>query len=775
MIKKIINIKNTGKFRSFIAKSGVQFNRMNIIYSENGRGKTTLSSIFRSLNEQNPELIVGRKTLGGIGAQSLEILVDSNKHQFKNNAWLSKPELEIEIFDSVFVSQNVYSKFIEHDHKKQLYLFTIGKTGVEKADQLDKLDAAIKKATSTKKELESSIKVGVEGVLSIDDFIKLPYKENIDEEIKKCQQALLAHSKEAEIKGKALLSKVELPTFDRVKFESNITGRTISDVLDTAEVITKNHIHNRLDVNGEKWLEYGVSKIKDNSCPFCEQDISSVDIIKAFRSYFSDEYRKAIKLVESLSDAFNQKCDIGNFLTFQSKVHTNVELLTFWKQYVSLPEQYQLVLDFYSDVWKEFTSAIKELIETKKRSPFESVTISDDANRKIDMYLSCLQQISDYNIFVESVNKLIEERKNSINQNAFQNLQVNLQRLKNIKLRYDSSKIELVDKYNQLTSEIDGFNKNKIKIRNELREYTEAIFRKYEHRINHHLVNCGANFKVSDFKSSFLGGKPSSNFSFIINNVTVQIGSENTPQTSASFRNTLSEGDKSSLAFAFFLAKLENDPEVENKVIIFDDPISSLDRHRKRYTADQVLNFANKVKQVIVLTHDIYFARMVWEKYTEKKTLLSQLCIKRDCLSDSIIDTWDVEEETRSDYYQGYFLLADFLRGKPNLNLRSVAMSIRPLIEGNLRIRFPEDFNSNEWLGDFIKKVRTATKEPLLQMTSHLVDLEEINDYSKRFHHDRDPYSQPEPINEIELEAYVKRTLNLIQGVHNASVSYEAI
>lgn len=771
MIKKIINIKNTGKFRSFIAKSDVQFNRMNILYSENGRGKTTLSTVFRSLNEQNPELIMGRKTLGAVGEQSLEILVDSNKHQFKNNTWLSKPDLEIEIFDSIFVSQNVYSKIIEHDHKKQLYLFTIGKTGVEKANQLDQLDAELKKANSTKKELETSIKVDVKGVLSINDFINLPYKESIDEEIRKVQQILLAHSKEVEIKGKALLSKVDLPTFDRTKFESNISGHAISDVLDTAEVITKKHIQSRLDVNGEKWLEYGVTKIRDNSCPFCEQDISSIEIIKAFRSYFSEEYSKAIKLVESLSEAFNQKCDVGNLLTFQSKVHTNIDLLTFWKQYITLPEQYQLDLDNFQKSWEEFTSGIKELIEIKKRSPFESITISDDVNQKIDMYLTCLQQISDYNNYVESVNKLIEERKNSINQNNLQHLQVTLQRLKNIKLRYDSSKIELIDKYNQLTSKINGFNKDKEKTRNELREYTEAIFQKYEHRINHHLLNCGANFKVSDFKSSFLGGKPSSNFSFIINNVTVQIGSENTPQTSASFRNTLSEGDKSSLAFAFFLAKLENDLEIDNKVIIFDDPISSLDRHRKRYTADQVLNFANKAKQVIVLTHDIYFARMLWEKYTEKKTSLSQLCIKRDGLSDSIIDTWDVEEETRSDYYQGYFLLADFLQGKPNINLRSVAMSIRPLIEGNLRIRFPGDFNSNEWLGDFIKKVRNASTEPLLQMKPHLVDLEEINDYSKKFHHDRDPYSHPEPINEIELEAYVKRTLNLIQGVHNVSVS----
>lgn len=774
MIKKIINIKNTGKFRSFVAKSDVLFNRMNIVYSENGRGKTTLSTVFRSLNEQNPELVIGRKTLGGIGEQSLEILSDSNKHQFKNNTWLSKPEFEIEIFDSLFVSQNVYSKIIEHDHKKQLYLFTIGKTGVEKANQLDLLDAEIKKANSTKKEFETNIRVGIEGVLSIDDFIKLPFKENIDEELHRSQQTLLAHSKEAEIKSKALLSKVELPSFDRIKFKSSISGHTISDILDTAEVTTKNHIKNRLDLNGEKWLEYGVNKIKDNSCPFCEQDISDIGIIKAFKSYFSEEYKKAIKLVDSLSVAFNQKCDIENLLTFQSKIHTNIELLTFWKQYITLPDLYILDLEYFNDVWKQFTSGIRELIENKKRSPFDCIIVPDDINQKIDMYLNCLQQISNYNEYIDKVNKLIEDRKNSINQQTLQNIQVAHQRLKNIKLRYESSKVEIIDKYNKLTSSINKYNSDKEKLRNELKEYTEAIFRQYEHRINHHLVNCGANFKVADFKSSFLGGKPSSNFSFVINNVTVQIGSENTPQTSASFRNTLSEGDKSSLAFAFFLAKLENDPDISSKVIVFDDPISSLDRHRKRYTSDQVLSYSNKAKQVIVLTHDIYFARMLWEKYTEKK-LLSQLCIKRDGLSDSMIDTWDVEEETRSDYYQGYFLLADFLRGKTDLNFRSVAMSIRPLIEGNLRIRFPEDFSSNEWLGDFIKKVRTATLEPLLQMKPHLTDLEEINDFSKRFHHDRDPYSHTEPINEIELESYVKRTLKLIQGVHNVSYSYEAI
>ena len=771
LIKKIINIKNTGKFRSFFAKSDVQFNKMNIIFSENGRGKTTLSNIFRSLNEQNGELIVGRKTLGEVGEQTIDILIDSKKYQFKNGSWLNKPEYEIEIFDSYFVSQNVYSKFIEHDQKKQLYLFTIGKSGVEKANQLDSIDAELKEANSTKKELELAIKTGIEGVLSVEDFIQLPYKENLEQEIQKCQQSLLAYSKEAEIKKKDLLMKVDLPNFDRIKFEANITGNTINNLLDNAEEITRKHIRQRLDLNGEKWLEYGVSKIKDDTCPFCEQNISDVAIIKAFKSYFSDEYKKAIQMVENLSNAFNQKCNIEILFKFQSAVHSNNELLAFWEQYITVPEKVTLNLDMINNIWKEFTSAIKELIENKKRSPFESVKVTNGVNQKIDDYLNTLKEISEYNQFIDQINKLIEARKNSINQTTLQNLQVTFQRLKNTKLRYDKSKVDLIEQYKILLSMIRSLNSRKEQIREELKEYTETIFKKYENRINHHLANFGASFKVSDYKSSFLGGKPSSNFTLSINNVTVPLGSENTPPTTASFRNTLSEGDKSSLAFAFFLAKLETDLEIANKIIIFDDPISSLDNHRKRYTADQVLSFANKAKQVIVLTHDIYFSRMLWEKYIDKKTSLSQLCIKREGLSDSTIDTWDVEEETRSDYYQGYFMLAAFLEGKSGLNLRSVAMSLRPLIEGNLRIRFPMDFKSHEWLGDFIKKVRDASSEPLIRMKNHLADLEEINDYSKKFHHDRDPFAHTEPINEIELAAYVKRTLNIIQGVHNVPIS----
>jgi len=71
------------------------------------------------------------------------------------------------------------------------------------------------------------------------------------------------------------------------------------------------------------------------------------------------------------------------------------------------------------------------------------------------------------------------------------------------------------------------------------------------------------------------GGVPSSNYQILINNTPVDLGDSETPLDKPSFRNTLSAGDKSTLALAFFLAQLANDPGKANKIVIFDDPFNS--------------------------------------------------------------------------------------------------------------------------------------------------------------------------------------------------------
>ncbi|MFD1337013.1 AAA family ATPase [Oceanobacillus iheyensis] len=770
MLNKIISIKNTGKFRSYAGKGTSNFNRMNIVYSENGRGKTTLSNILRSLNEQNEQLIVGRKTLGALGEQSISILCDSMKYNFKGEKWDNKLNYEIDIFDSTYISQNIYSKnIIEHDQKKQLYLFTIGKQGVEKANQLDKLEAQLKVENTNKRELENSIMFGIQGVLSLNDFIKLPNKDELEEQIKRIEKSLQSLGQEAEIKNKQKLTKLNLPSFDLKKFETSVAGITLSGITSQAEVLTKQHINDALDANGEKWLEYGVSKIVNEQCPFCKQDISSVDIVTAFKTFFSLEYQKSIKFIDTLETSFKQKFGYDALSSLQTNLNSNLKLLSFWQKYIILDKELALDIERINKTWDIFTTAIIDVIENKKRSPLEQIIISDEIIEKFNRYQSILIIIKSYNELVEAINQKIEERKLSLNQISLQNEKVALERLKNTRLRYSSEKSDLINKYNLVLDKIKELNKLKGLVKEELNHYTMEIFQKYETRINWHLERCGASFKISDYKSSFLGGKPSSNFSLSINNVPVPLGNEKSPLTTPSFKNTLSEGDKSSLAFAFFLAKLETDPDIERKILIFDDPISSMDNHRKGYTADQVIRYSNQARQVIVLTHDIYFARALWSKFADKKTLMTQLCIKRDGVTDSKIENWDIESETKSDYYQSYFTLADFLEGKSDLNLRAIAMSIRPLLEGNLRIRFPIEFKSNEWLGDFIDKVRKQASDSLGRMKSQLTELEDINDYSKKFHHDKNPLADTEPIVESELLTYVKRTLNVLQGVHNVN------
>jgi hypothetical protein len=49
-------------------------------------------------------------------------------------------------------------------------------------------------------------------------------------------------------------------------------------------------------------------------------------------------------------------------------------------------------------------------------------------------------------------------------------------------------------------------------------------------------------------------------------------------------------------------------------------------------------------------------------------------------------------------------------------------------------------------------------------MQSKVGELGDINDYSKKYHHDQNPGEDSEHINDTELQSYSKRALNLIQS-----------
>ena len=80
-----------------------------------------------------------------------------------------------------------------------------------------------------------------------------------------------------------------------------------------------------------------------------------------------------------------------------------------------------------------------------------------------------------------------------------------------------------------------------------------------------------------------------------------------------SFKNTLSEGDKNTIAFSLFLAKLDkySEEELKDKIIVFDDPLTSLDLNRRNATINELVKMYQKTKQTLVLSCLLYTSRCV--------------------------------------------------------------------------------------------------------------------------------------------------------------------
>lgn len=97
-------------------------------------------------------------------------------------------------------------------------------------------------------------------------------------------------------------------------------------------------------------------------------------------------------------------------------------------------------------------------------------------------------------------------------------------------------------------------------------------------------------------------------------------------QGNASAKDILSEGEQRAIAIASFLTEVKLDKRRGG--IVFDDPVSSLD-HRRRWHVAKRLAEEAKYRQVIVLTHDIYFLCILQQEADTAGVDLTPQCIRR--------------------------------------------------------------------------------------------------------------------------------------------------
>ena len=529
-----------------------------------------------------------------------------------------------------------------------------------------------------------------------------------------------------------------------------------------AEEKVKAHIKNNLDKKGETWLSQGLGYAKKDNCPFCGQSIKSNNLLEMYNSYFNITYTNTINKIEALPVQINVTLGDSSLLSIQKQIATNETLSTFWKQFFAM----DLLAFPFEELQKIFTS-LKEkgllLVKTKLSNPLVALQPDKEFNTALTIFINFQDSFDTYNKSVELINSRISETKNKKGKDESLSARNQLKELEATKKRHSPDVVSAFSKAVSAESAKKTLEQEKATAKDNLNTYCKDILVTYENTINRYLETFNTGFRITGTKSQYTGGTPSSQFQLSINNCTLDLGDERTPEGMPCFKTALSSGDRSALALAFFAAVLEQDPQITDKIIVFDDPFTSQDRFRRESTKNLILRLAGKAKQVIVLSHDAHFLKLLWDngqtRQLDVKTL--QLAPVMNMVS---VNEWNIEEETKSTHDYNFGILTGYtnnFEGEP-LN---VARSIRPYLEGHLRSRFPGNFSPNIWLGNFIEIIRNADDaSSLAPLKERIDDITEINDFSKKYHHEQNPSADTEPIDKTELQSFTRLTLKFAGG-----------
>ncbi len=256
-------------------------------------------------------------------------------------------------------------------------------------------------------------------------------------------------------------------------------------------------------------------------------------------------------------------------------------------------------------------------------------------------------------------------------------------------------------------------------------------------------------------------GGQAATYNVLINDTPVPVGGAEPERGDPAFRNTLSSGDRNTLALALFFVSLDQDPRLANKVVVIHDPNSSLDEHRTFTTVQEIRRLTNRAAQVIVLSHNRPFLGPLWSN--AHPTPRAALELVRDGTG-STLREWDVAQDAVTEHDRRDAQLVEFLASGSG-DMREVARAIRPHLEQFLRVACPGDFPPGTLLGPFLNncRQRMVTAQNILDGAA-IQELQEIVDYGNRFHHDMNPAWEAEAINHGELTGYVGRTLRFARA-----------
>lgn len=724
MLLKLDTVKEIGRFASLKHKAP-QFTRLTLIFARNGYGKSTICSILRSAGDGDPTHIAARRRLSAEASCAVQ-----SQWQFAGNVtfdggkWNLCPG-PIHIFDSEYVRQNLHvAESVTRDNKRTVLRVVLGAKGVALADEVANLDLEQRAVSERQRTIERAIQAAQPIVADVQKYCTTDVPADIDSKITAEERNVELAREATLVKQKAAPTGIAIPNLQRVE---DLLARTISDVSEGAAALVREHVStHEMQDGGESWLRYGVEHLQDDQCPFCEQSVTGLDLVSAFKGYFSEEFGRLASERDEL--VARLRATLGTTgAGIDRSLDANDSDFTFWQRVSSFEQMPRLNAEERQAV-KQGIEVLLDLLSKKTENPLRGVHLNEQRAAVENAY----RLIGAYNLSVENAVEAIGAAKSAAETIDAKAADDKLKRLRALKSKQSDPLKSLVDEYTRNHLRFSAINSEKKSAQTALKKHVEGSLEDRETRINQLLEQFGANFKIGKSKANFVGREGNVDYCIIIGPHSVSAG-ESLPDK-PSFKTLLSGGDKFTLALAFFITEVEAEPNLAQATVVLDDPFSSQDMQRQFETASQIRVLARQACQVIVFSHDPRFLAQI-ERDADHGTC-STFQLSCNDHGDGAITAWSTQDELKSQYVRQAEVIREyahtglFLTGS---DANSLVKDLRPFAEDHLRARCPGRFGQFDHLFEMTQEIeKTGSADPL---HSVIGELRTINEFTRPYHH----------------------------------------
>ncbi len=644
-IKSIETLKRFGVFKDYTKPAVTHdFTDKNIIYGWNYSGKTTISRLFQILqSEQLPKHYENA---------SFSIKLDDGSTVSESNFISFNPDAYV--FNAEFVESN-----LRWDGEAFTPILLLGEESIEAKAKITSNEALIERCRNgyrnkqqAKTQLDSQIAEGkkeaakeIRRVLSLVETYtaahinqRLPIIETDPKSFlldkAKYSEALEQATATDNDRLLALQPIVLNPSVNNAFTGLDVLLAKIPELTNTIEKLKE-------DANLADWVETGlVLHENKGKCEFCGNDLA-VTRLDELRGHFSKDMaifkaslESTLAKLEKLSIQFSTKDKRDFYFQFQSRLTEIQGKLT-----KAISDHNQAI------------EALATSVRSKLRDPFKQVELPVfDSNFDQGVEVLC-----------DELNSLIDENNGVTNnfdsdkENAISKVKDHLIAEFYIKKKLANMKV-LIEIHQRHLGVFESIGK-RLKQENEQLEAEISHAQKGREELNGYI-------------GKFLSGS----------NIEIEVIHVNGNERFQLVRNGkkamhLSEGEKTAIAFSFFLTKLQESGDLSGLTVFIDDPISSLDsNHLFQVNAvikglfffqDENEAWQTTVKQLFFSTHNFEFFGLLKELPQNKNRPIQYYLVRRTSEDSSeLVNMPDSMHRYASEYQYLWEVIFDFYQSE---------------------------------------------------------------------------------------------------------------